>query len=871
MSRTANNFTRRRGFIWALIGLASALVLALILVDQPRSLLQTTEIACPVATTGDLAWQVTVPDGFKCERRGFWREVFVRAPTGQPKREDASLVGVRIVTGDTGLVATLRFQAYTDSLGPLVVQDGGKTVAQSFAEISAWCSNALTHFQIPVTAAGQIIAITKANIDGQALVSWPELVVGAEESTPVVAKDAWRGSFWFMGLAVLLLLMAGYQAVRGGWGQWRLVLLLALFVLTLVLGSPFAAQVGFIDAGDDTSYVSWAHALGYNLDGDLTRLTIDSWAKGDNHHSWGTGLLLAPFLYLQALVAPHWIGWNHVSLSTLAFAAGLLGVLSVVWLYGAFARLWPPWLAALLACGLLCGTSLLKWTYLRSVFSHAPEMFCLCAFGCGLLRMYGSEDSQKRQGRWLTAATALAFFLLVQVRREDLMFVVFPLWLGWFKSNGSGRQRLLSVAFWGAVGLISLLVLQATNLLTNAPGFWYSPTAHLLGKGVNWLIFTERLHTVLLGPDGGLLLWWQGPTYLALLAFILGWRHWRLSAPAAIVVIATILMCALHVYPTGYEWQNRFALKLSPLFLWGSGWLIANSMRRAWLVALLVGYLLVGFLWQMFGLYPDVWPEGVPRYFELYTDYQILNPQDLSPSRLPMMLLPLVLLAIVISEFLRLLLGGATLKAPVVQATWLLKAAVVIVGLGFLGYQGARLGVKGQDRLAAVGLKRQFDLVRDHRQLLLSGVPPQVLSCGEDGLLVAAARLRNLSPYVITSGLGARLSGQPVNLAVQFLDSSGAIVGESPRIKLPRNLQPQFFAVADEVEVAIAVPCPTSAAAMAMQLDLVQEGVRWLRHVEGHQVLPRWHLSNVKPAIAVRPGGALKLQEGDQSGAKHPE
>ena len=59
-----------------------------------------------------------------------------------------------------------------------------------------------------------------------------------------------------------------------------------------------------------------------------------------------------------------------------------LGHLSVVGFFLAFKTFASPGVAGLRAISTIAGTSLLKWVFVRNIFSHSPEAFVLyCAVG----------------------------------------------------------------------------------------------------------------------------------------------------------------------------------------------------------------------------------------------------------------------------------------------------------------------------------------------------------------------------------------------------------------------------------------------------------------------------------------------------------
>ena len=74
---------------------------------------------------------------------------------------------------------------------------------------------------------------------------------------------------------------------------------------------------------------SRAHAIGCSGNGKVKNESNPGWTV-HNHHTWGTGLLLAPAMALTRLVAPENSGFSQWGYSLVNTMSILLGYLSVV-------------------------------------------------------------------------------------------------------------------------------------------------------------------------------------------------------------------------------------------------------------------------------------------------------------------------------------------------------------------------------------------------------------------------------------------------------------------------------------------------------------------------------------------------------------
>ncbi|MCX6116386.1 MAG: hypothetical protein NT027_02500, partial [Proteobacteria bacterium] len=117
--------------------------------------------------------------------------------------------------------------------------------------------------------------------------------------------------------------------------------LLVYSAYIMFCGMPFGSSSGWFDSGDDTSYMHWAYNLGYHLNPDLKSTDyIKSWSLDHNHHPWGTGLLLAPFVFIVKLMKSGMTP-NVIHFGFMNFGIIVMGFLSVLVLWRSFYLLFP--------------------------------------------------------------------------------------------------------------------------------------------------------------------------------------------------------------------------------------------------------------------------------------------------------------------------------------------------------------------------------------------------------------------------------------------------------------------------------------------------------------------------------------------------
>lgn len=622
--------------IGLLLGLLGFLALA---IDALRYAVTITDESCQQTAA---AYQMAVPDQAHCQIRGlFAQRHFLLFPNNADTSPKLSIPGLS--TSGRHLVLSV----VNDGKGRfnLIDKATGTNLAGSFSAISNWSQNGLSKITLDIPQNHPGVSFEPMAGSGQLLVG---LVTQETGNAPALAAshrpDHEVASSWGFWLLVALVAGSAMIICRLSWQQMPrppagLVLCVGLFLVAVFFGSPFGPQVNVITDGDDLSYYGWATAMGYDLNPDLTQHHVQSWAQAWNHHPWGTGILLAPSMLLQKIVLPGTIGPGAVTFSLLSYNSLLLALLAVLVYFAAMRQIFSMPLALTLAIGTLVGTCLLKFAFIRPVFSHAPEAFAISLMTYCFVRRYLVDS----QNLWLAIGLALAGMLAIQIRRENVLLALLPAYWELLRLV-PWRQRLKGATGFGFAAGAGVVILQLTNYFTKSPSFFHTPTSRHLGFSHMAELVGQNFYSVMFQSEGGLFAFWNIPAYLALLAVILWRRQWRLSLPLVATVAAYVTMCLIHEFPHGMEWQNRFLLKVTPIIFIGAGYACKHPALKRW-QPLMIALLLGSFAYESFVLYPTQLPSEVPFYRDLFTDDQLLWPQDISRQRL-LFMLPIVVLAV---------------------------------------------------------------------------------------------------------------------------------------------------------------------------------------------------------------------------------
>ncbi len=411
------------------------------------------------------------------------------------------------------------------------------------------------------------------------------------------AGDRGRSAFGALTIGLLLLFaaLAARHRARGGAAAGLAAVAAAFALAALWFDSPAWAREGRLDKGDDSFYLAYAQNLANHgtFFRSPTKISFGARVVDHCHGLPGTALMLSPPLIARALPAGAKRRGGRITpdeLRSMRATSMLYALLAACLLFGAMrARRGgaaPPsvW-DAILPALLVWGTTLPRWAFVRSVFSHPAELFLLC-----LAIVLAARPAPRRE-RLRDLALAATAGLLALVRGEFLPVAPLVLLLPRRApaAPADAPRRVRALALLRRYGP-PLLVLAAFAAVYAA---WVSRIGTGYGRPADaGLPFAEGLAAVLgriLGNAWILLrsfLWYGGllPLAAALAAaapFVPALRAraadfpLRPRATAVLAGLLFLLNCCF-TPPLGDEIGHRYALKLYPFALLWLGTILAG-------------------------------------------------------------------------------------------------------------------------------------------------------------------------------------------------------------------------------------------------------------------------------------------------------
>ncbi|MCX6116437.1 MAG: hypothetical protein NT027_02760, partial [Proteobacteria bacterium] len=248
------------------------------------------------------------------------------------------------------------------------------------------------------------------------------------------------------------------------------------------------------------------------------------------------------------------------------------------------------------------------------------------------------------------AIMLVGFFLACQVRRENLAFAPLLLWFEVVGERGfsfssilnQARRSLWTIASIGLVAVLSEFVLHLTNYLTEVNSFFgHVAAAPYLHVGKIFEMFHRNGMDVLFGQAFGLFYWKNLFAILPALLVIMYRRSFRIWFPLVCTVMLYCTLCILYEWPNGMDWQNRFLLKLNPIFFTALVYQMGRSSGILRWVSL--SAVLMSAFFEL-DLYMAQLPYGMSFYIHQFSDQTFLYPPSPSNWNIQIFYLPLIIL-----------------------------------------------------------------------------------------------------------------------------------------------------------------------------------------------------------------------------------
>ena len=421
-----------------------------------------------------------------------------------------------------------------------------------------------------------------------------------------VAKDSWYvfESARFTGLQSIWLLVAGalslltggvlacVYAKTGKFPFAAAALCLAFLMGAVVFDQPHSGSDGLIDAGDDSYYLAYAQNLIVQraFFNEPTALAFGARHVLKNHGLPGTGLFLAPAAVVQSLWAGEPVkrpidlnGLRAMRLLSATYSLAAM-ILLCASFHGVRPRIWNVVFPAFL----LWGTSLSKWTFQRSIFTHSIEMALLCAVLWVLVWIWRKPTAPLWKGAVLGSCLGGAFL----VRGEYLLAIpLVPLLL----SRAVRQERrfflMLCAGYGVVVAACGGCYVGWVGRISTGYGNIQSPQSQIFSGGSSLAAVFARLAGQMLDLFRS---YWASGFVLAcaLLTFAAAsiWmaRREKTAPPLPVswwglggLALAFFLSNACFHTPLGMEWQHRYSLKLYPLAFWVI-WLGTDALPVRW-------------------------------------------------------------------------------------------------------------------------------------------------------------------------------------------------------------------------------------------------------------------------------------------------
>lgn len=392
-------------------------------------------------------------------------------------------------------------------------------------------------------------------------------------------------------LLVFLLSLLFYMknfSIRWGF----LALSCSFFLATLNYERPFRGMAGAIDAADDTYYTAYAisHITEKNMFKCDTNVPFSNKQHVRCYGLPGTPIMLEAGLLLRSIfTSKKFFGeFDYGELNIMRMTSAFYTFMATVMLFLALRILSPNIMNIILAISLIWGTSLAKWGFDRSIFTHSPEMFLLCSI-CFILALLSKNKIHKIPGSILLS---LIWGMIIFVRGEYILAFLLPC----FYQKGLSlphknriMQRLPTILYLLIFSVFILLYKEMARrtsaYASGAEGLIFKHFSDLWSMEFHSKLFDNfRVVIESFLQSGGL-------PFIAAFSFIKmkvnrnldPFLQWTLY-----FVLLFFTVTTLFYVPLGSESQHRYYLKLYPFFFIYINSLYGKSTKTLWKSALLI-------------------------------------------------------------------------------------------------------------------------------------------------------------------------------------------------------------------------------------------------------------------------------------------
>lgn len=598
---------------------------------------------------------------FSCFNRGIFSRQFIIRST-PPSEGSANELIFNFTNDGNGRVLSLDAQSLgSDNYFFITTRNGDPVLASSNNIGTDWSANGRSRLEALIEPSVNRLELIHPIGKGPIEIFALSLLLA---KSPVVTssghteKSSQVDTHFFLSIAFALAIFTWLMVFLklGDRSEYSFFLLLSAFVLLFIFcGLPYLSNVGSIDIADDRSYAHWAYNLGYKLNPFLMTTDIPSWTKGSNIHAWGAGLLLAPFVFPLRLFGSE-LPMTSFHIFMMSIGSVMLCLSSVVIFFKAFSYLFSKRIAVFTALLTVSTTSLIKWTFARNVFTHTSEAFTLALMTLFLIRIYSLRKTKVAD----YFGFFIAIFLAVQVRRENVLFGLVPIYYE-FLYRTDNKKAFKHIAGYLLAVVSSLIALRATNFFAGVNSFFIEPTGFLLNFGEFGSFFRKNFVNVVFGYEKGIFNLYSIPPIVACMAPFIGRIRLKTYLPLIVVVLGYLTMCIIHKYPDGVEWQNRFLLKLNPIVFVAIGYVLF-SLKQRWSKVLVAVVLSVSVCLEISSYLANLSPNFV-YYRDFLADSEILFPRRFTANKgLIYLFLPVFLAAVVFVSGVFLVRRGGVKK-----------------------------------------------------------------------------------------------------------------------------------------------------------------------------------------------------------------